>query len=225
MGASRAVIFDLDGVLVLSGPFHEAAWRATAARHGVAFTHDDHRACSGLVNADICRRIFGPSVSPGLAAQIADEKERAFRAAIAAAVPLAPGCRELLAVLRDAGAALAIGSSAPVANVDLVLDGVVGGAGGGGALRPFFQAVVHAGMVARGKPWPDIFLRAAELAGVAPANCIVVEDAPAGIAAANAAGMAVVGVATGHAAGELAAAGRVRVARSLAEVPVDWLLA
>jgi beta-phosphoglucomutase family hydrolase len=214
--ADRGVIFDMDGVLVLSGPAHWLAWQQVAARHGFAFTRDDYYAVNGLTNADICRRLFGARSTPELAARIGDDKERAYRALVAPAVPIAPGCRELLAALQQAGARLAVGSSAPVENVDLVLDA--------GGLRPFFAAAVHAGMVARGKPAPDIFLRAAELLGVEPVHCVVVEDAPAGIAAARAAGMAAVGVATNHAVEELQAAGVTRAAPTLEQVAVEWLL-
>jgi beta-phosphoglucomutase len=215
--AARGVIFDMDGVLVLSGPAHWLAWQQVAARHGFSFTRDDYYAVNGLTNADICRRLFGARSTPELAARIGDEKERAYRAIVAPDVPIAPGCRELLAALQQAGARLAVGSSAPVENVDLVLDA--------GGLRPFFAAAVHAGMVARGKPAPDIFLRAAELLALQPADCVVVEDAPAGVVAARAAGMRAVGVATNHSAAELRAAGAEQVAAQLAELTAGRLVA
>lgn len=216
MVPTKAVVFDMDGVLVLSGPAHWRAWQATAAAHGRALTHAEYLGFNGMTNQDICARLWGAQATAAFVAAVADQKERAYREDVAAAVPLAPGCRALLAVLRGRGAALAVGSSGPLANVDLVLDG--------GGIRSFFDAVVHGDLVARGKPAPDIFLRAAELLGVSPAHCVVVEDAPTGVRAARAAGMRVVGVATNHEPHELLELGASRVRPDLASLEPGDLL-
>lgn len=207
-----AVIFDMDGVLVLSGPAHWVAWRDVAAEHGLALTRELFLDCNGMTNEDICAKLWGARATPEFVASVADRKERAYRRAVAAAVPLAPGCRELLAALRARELALAVGTSGPKENVDLILDA--------GGIRPFFGGVVHAGLVQRGKPAPDIFLRAAELLGAAPASCVVVEDAPSGIQAALAAGMRVLGVCTNHGADELRRAGAHRVLPDLAAITI-----
>lgn len=212
---TRAVIFDMDGVLVLSSDAHWVSWQAAAAAHGVALSRQQFFGFNGYTNPDICRVLWGEAATPELIAAVASNKEAAYRAAIRGAVPLAPGCRELLAALRLCGLATAVGTSAPPENVDLVLDG--------GGIRGHFGAVVHAEMVARGKPAPDIFLLAAELLGVPPAQCIVIEDAPSGIRAALAAGMPAVGVASNHDAEELLAAGARQVLPSLAQVSVELL--
>jgi beta-phosphoglucomutase len=213
----RAVIFDMDGVLVLSAPAHWTAWVDAAARHGVQLTREQFLSFNGLTNPDICARLWGDRATPAFVADLATQKERAFREAIAADVPLAPGCRELLAQLRTRDVPIAVGTSAPRENVDLVLDG--------GGIRPFFGAVVHADLVQRGKPAPDIFLRAAELLGLPPERCIVVEDAPMGVRAAKAAGMAAVGVLTNHTADELLVEGARTVLPTLADVRPEHLLA
>jgi len=213
MGGDHGVIFDMDGVLVLSGPLHWTAWRAVAAAHGIELTRAQFLSFNGFTNPDIVARLWGRGVTTAFAADIADCKEQAFRTALAGSVPLAPGCRELLLALRCSGALLAVGSSAPRENVDLVLDG--------GGIRAQFRAVVHADMVRRGKPAPDIFLRAAELLGLPPARCIVVEDAPSGVQAARAAGMRSIGVLTNHPADELRAAGASAVYDDLAAIGLD----
>jgi beta-phosphoglucomutase len=218
MNRRAAVIFDMDGVLVLSIAAHATAWRATAERYGRPMTHADFLRVNGMTNQDICTTLWGPErATPEFIARIGDEKERAYRDAVRADLPLAPGLRPLLQQLRDAGAALAVGTSGPQENVDLILDQ--------GGIRSFFGGVVHAGLVQRGKPAPDIFLRAAELLGVAPERCTVVEDAPTGVRAAVAAGMRCVGVATTHAGGELTAVGAGLVRADLAALTVDDLLA
>jgi beta-phosphoglucomutase len=209
---TAAVIFDMDGVLVLSGPAHWDAWRDTAAAHGRELTQADFLAVNGMTNQDICTRLWGTRATPEFVAAVADRKERAYRDAVRAAVPLAPGCRRLLGDLRGHGLALAVGTSGPLENVDLILDG--------GGIRPFFGGVVHAGLVQRGKPAPDIFLRAAELLDVQPARCVVVEDAPSGVRAALAAGMRVVGVCTNHGAEELREVGAHVVLPDLAAITI-----
>lgn len=214
--AAGAVIFDMDGVLVLSAKAHWHAWRTVAAEHGIDFDRARFLACNGRTNADICALLFGAAADPDLVAAVEQRKESAWRRAIAGRVPLAPGCRELLDELARRGLPLALGSSAPAANVDLVLDG--------GGIRASFAAVVHAGMIARGKPAPDVFLRAAELLAVAPADCVVVEDAPTGLLAAQAAGMRAIGVATTHDEAELCAAGARHVVPGLADLPLGWLV-
>ena len=216
MSDRRAVIFDMDGVIVLTAEAHWLAWTAIASAHGVQLTREQFLSFNGLTNPDICQRLFGDAVTEQLVAEVAEAKEEEFRRAIGDQVPLAPGLVELLSRLREEGVAVALGTSAPVGNVDLVLDK--------GGVRQMFDAVVHADMVKRGKPAPDIFARGAELLGVSPDRCIVIEDAPMGIEAALAAGMEVVGVATNHSAEELSEAGARQVAPTLAELPVSWLL-
>jgi len=214
---TAAVIFDMDGVLVLSGPAHWIAWRDTAADHGRTLTRADFLQCNGMTNQDICAALWGEDrATPGFVAAIADAKERAYRRAVEADVPLAPGCRQLLAALRARRLLLAVGTSGPKENVDLILDR--------GGIRPFFGGVVHAGLVQRGKPAPDIFLRAAELLAQPPAACVVVEDAPSGIRAALAAGMRVVSVCTNHEAGELRDVGAHVVLPDLAAITIEHVL-
>jgi len=149
-------------------------------------------------------------------AEIADRKEAAFRDIIRSNVPLAPGIESLLVKLKSRGAGMAVGSSAPPENVNLVLDA--------GHLRSWFDAVVDGTQVKQGKPAPDVFLRAAMLMDVPPARCAVIEDAPTGIQAAVAAGMLAVGVATTHRADELLAAGAAVCFPTLADVPLNTLM-
>jgi beta-phosphoglucomutase len=214
MSPARAVIFDMDGVLVLSGPAHWIAWRDTAAALGRTLTQADFLAVNGMTNQDICARLWGAArATPEFVARVADAKEAAYRRAVEANVPLAPGCRELLATLRAHAFAIAVGTSGPKENVDLVLDR--------GGIRAFFGGVVHAGLVQRGKPAPDIFLRAAELLRVPAAACTVVEDAPSGVRAALAAGMRVVAVCTNHGEQELRGEGAHVVLPDLAAIAVE----
>ncbi|MCZ6596636.1 MAG: HAD family phosphatase [Planctomycetota bacterium] len=202
------MIFDMDGVLVLSEEAHWESWRQVAERRGVGLAREVFLASFGQTNADCIPAMFGATTPAAEIERIADEKERTYRDIVREGVPLAPGLFDLLDQLRSAGARFAVGSSAPPENVDLVLDA--------GGLREFFSVSVNGNQVSRGKPAPDVFLVAAEKLGLAPGHCSVIEDAPAGIAAARAAGMRAVGVATTHAADALLEAGADVVAADLA---------
>ena len=134
------------------------------------------------------------------------EKEAAFRRIIATDFPAMQGGAELIAALHQAGFGVAVGSSAPSENVKMAIDRL--------GVRDWLAAVVTGSDVRHGKPDPQIFLVAAERLDVPPPWCVVIEDAPVGIAAAAAAGMACVG---------LASTGRTREALGKADLVVDSL--
>jgi beta-phosphoglucomutase len=193
------IIFDMDGVIVQTERPHWNAWQAVAARRGVTIAYDTFLSCFGRVNDDCIRIMFGADVPPAESARIADEKELAFRNELAAGVPLTPGLVPLLEWLRDSNIPAAVGSSAPPENVNLVLDA--------GHIRAFFRATVDGSQVTRGKPAPDVFLLAASRLGMPAPRCAVIEDAPAGIRAAVAAGSRAIGLTSTHSRQQLLDAG------------------
>jgi beta-phosphoglucomutase len=200
MNEQLAVIFDMDGVLVDSYDAHFLSWRTIAASRGRSMTREEFDATFGRTSREIIAALWPDEVSSDeQIARLDAEKEAAFRNILADDFPRMPGAEALLESLHAAGFALAIGSSGPPENVELVLDRL--------GHRSLFGAVVHGMDVTRGKPDPQVFLLAAERLGVPPPHCAVVEDAPLGIAAAKAAGMASVGlVSTGRTWEGLAAA-------------------
>jgi len=204
------VIFDMDGVLVASAAPHHESWRALAGRHGIDVSDERFAATFGRPSRDIIRMLWGDHLSDAEIRRYDDEKERIYRDLIRDRIPLAPGVHAVLARLAQAGYVLAVATSGPPENLDLVLDG--------GRLRPYFAATVHGFDVERGKPAPDCFLLAAERAELSPARCLVVEDAPVGVAAALAAGMQAVGLVGTHDADRLRAAGACDVIERLAEL-------
>lgn len=205
-----AVIFDMDGVLVASGPAHAASWKMLARRHGLAITDEQFAATFGQTSRDIIRRLWGPELTDEQIRALDDEKERLYRELITGMVPLTIGVRETLHALHDAGLPLAVATSGPRENVDLVLDET--------GLRPLLAVAVTGFDVQRGKPAPDCFLLAAERLAAPPRACLVVEDTPAGIEAARNAGMPVIGLAGTHPPERLAEAGATRVAERLNEI-------
>ncbi len=181
------VIFDMDGVILDSTPMHNRAWEVYLERHGKDSSQVQRR-MHGLRNDDIVRDFFGPIGDYGEILRHGAAKERLYREMMGPALEdhLIPGIRSILEGL--AGAPKAVASNAETPNIDFVLDGA--------GIRHHFLAVVDGHYVERPKPHPDIYLKAAELIGVAPVNCVVFEDSIPGIEAARAAGTRVVGLTT-----------------------------
>lgn len=176
----RAVLWDMDGVLADTGPAHLASWQQIGRARGREVTTEDFRQVFGLRNREAIARLFGQLPDREVAA-LEQRKEEYFRDAIRRGLAPRPGLRRLLAELRRAGFAQAVASSAPPENVALILE-VLG-------IAREFAAIVTGDDVRRGKPDPEVFLRAAAKLGVPPDRCVVVEDAFVGVAAAKAAGM------------------------------------
>ena len=176
-----AVIWDVDGVLIDSGEQHRRAWEQLAREEGLPYSDAAFWATFGMRNADIFPRMFGVSGPPERIVALGGRKEAIYRALLAEDAAPLPGAKELLAALHAAGYRQALGSSAPPANLEAIIS-LLG-------LASFLDAIVSGEQVAHGKPAPDIFLAAAERLGIPPAHCLVIEDAPAGVAAAHAGGM------------------------------------
>ncbi len=204
------ILFDMDGVLVDSGPAHLESWQLAARRRGMDFAADDFKKNFGQRSSDIIRAILGSDTSDDDVRRFDDEKEALYRELITGDVPLMPGCRELLATLKDAGFRLAVATSGPPENLELVLREA--------ELAKYFAATVTGVDIQHGKPAPDCFLLAAERVGCQPAECVVIEDAPVGIRAGVAAEMPVVALAGTHPADTLVAAGATHVVHRLDEI-------
>ena len=184
--AHRAVIFDMDGVLVDSYQAHLASWGQLGREHGLTMTAEQFSATFGRTSRDIIRNLWGDSVAEADIPAWDDRKEAFYREIIRRDFPAMDGATELLRSLAAAGFAMAIGSSGPPENIEAVMECLPG--------AELISARVTGADVTRGKPDPQVFLIAAEKLGLAPADCAVIEDAPAGVQAARAAGMAAVAI-------------------------------
>jgi beta-phosphoglucomutase len=182
----QALIWDVDGTLIDTAEQHYQAWVEFARELGKPFTRQNFTDTFGRRNPEIIRELFDPTADEVLVAEWGERKEQLYRAKAAAGIDLLPGVRALLESARDLGIPQAVGSSAPRANLDLLLK-VTGTA-------DFFQAIVSMEDTQRGKPDPQVFLIAAQRLGVEPRRCVVLEDAVAGVQAAKAAGMLCVAV-------------------------------
>jgi beta-phosphoglucomutase len=197
----RAIIWDLDGVIVDSSDQHRRSWQLLAAETQVTFTDDDFWRTFGRSNAAIIPMHWGAQLSPTEIDALAERKEVYFRELLKDDLHALPGALELMQAAHAAGLKQSLASSAPMGNIEVISEGL--------GLHRWLDATVSGDRLLHGKPAPDIFLLAAERLGVAPAGCVVIEDAPAGVAAAQAAGMRCLAVTNSHPAASLVAATRV----------------
>ena len=191
----RGLIFDLDGVLVFTDQYHYAAWKKLADRLGIYFDEKINNRLRGVSRMEsleiILERWEGPAFSEEEKQALAAEKNETYRALLMQMTPesVTQEVRDTLAELRRRGYKLSVGSSSKNAKTILRQIGLEG----------YFDAVSDGTNITRSKPDPEVFLKAAEFLGMAPTECLVVEDAVAGVQAAHAAGMdaAAVGDAAG----------------------------
>lgn len=187
--SGHAVIWDMDGVILDSATQHWQAWQRLAAETNTVFTEADFRKTFGQRNADIIPRYWRIQQHSDIQ-RWADRKEEIYRELLRADARPLPGALDVLTALHVAGWKQALGSSAPLANIELILELL--------NLANLLDAVVSGEEAPMGKPAPDIFLAAARALGIAPLHCVVIEDAVAGVQAARAAGMRVIAVTNGH---------------------------
>lgn len=181
-----AVLFDFDGLLADSEPLQKAAWRSYLARQGRVLEPALIDRMFGLRLVESAALVREELDLPFSVQEIMDARDALFLGSLAGVLQPLPGAAETVAAMRQMGLRTALATSGHRRYIDLALYEL--------GLAQAFDAIVTGDTVARGKPAPDIFLRAAEQVGVEPAACVVVEDAPHGIAAARAAGMLAVAI-------------------------------
>jgi beta-phosphoglucomutase len=214
---NQAVIFDVDGVLVDSYQAHYEGWVRAGRERGFSITEEQFVKTFGRTSREVIVDTFGMTwLNDEQIKQLDERKEKLYRDIVADSFPEMDGAADLLDALHEAGFALAVGSSGPPPNVDVVLDHL--------GRRHLFGAIITGIDVTRGKPDPQVFLLGAERLGVLPQHCVVIEDAPAGVAAAKNAGMKSVGfVSTGRSPDELRGADK--IIRSMRELSPEILRA
>jgi beta-phosphoglucomutase family hydrolase len=211
----RAVLWDMDGTLLDSAEYHWHAWRETLAAEGFELTYEQFVATFGQRNDTILRGWLGADLPAPEIDRIGGAKEALYRQFVRErGVKLLPGVGRWLERLHAAGWRQAVASAAPRQNVEAILAAL--------AIGTYFAAITSAEDVQRGKPDPQVFLLAAARLGAAPARCIVVEDAPAGVEGAHRGGMRAIGVRSSHA--ELVADIVVDTLEDLDEAAFDRLL-
>lgn len=185
----KGAIFDLDGVIVDTAKYHYLAWRSLAGELGFEFTEEHNERLKGVSrmrSLDILLAVGGREFSEVEKLAMADKKNRLYVESISGLdeSELLPGVRAYLNALRARGVAIALGSASK--NAEFILDKL--------NIAGLFDVVIDGNKVARAKPDPEVFQTACRELGLQPQDCVVFEDAEAGVAAGKAAGMQVVGI-------------------------------
>ncbi len=189
MDAIKACIFDLDGVIVDTAVYHYKAWKRLANSLGFDFTEEQNEKLKGVSRARSLELILqwgGITKTAAEQEELATLKNTWYVEMISRMTPaeILPGAKEFLQACRTAGIKTALGSASK--NSTMILEKI--------NMASYFDAVIDGNKVTKPKPDPEVFLKGAEEVGVAPANCVVFEDAIAGVEAAVAGGMKSVGI-------------------------------
>lgn len=185
----KGAIFDLDGVIVDTAKYHFLAWRELAAQLGFEFTEQDNERLKGVSRMESLRillEVGGIMLPEEEKQKLAASKNAKYVEYISQLKEseLLPGVKAYLTALRERGVKIALGSASK--NAEFILDKL--------NIKPLFDALVDGNKVANAKPDPEVFLVACRELGLEPADCVVFEDAAAGVQAAKAAGTGVVGI-------------------------------
>lgn len=187
----QAVIFDLDGTLIDNNSYHIEAWKIFYKKIGREYSVEDYlKNINGRINRDIFNFMFGGGLTEDEIKRYSEEKEAMYRELYAPYIQPIKGLTVFLEELQYASVAKAIATSGQGPNIDFMFQHV--------NIRQFFAAVVDATQITKGKPDPEIFLKAAADVQADPSKCIAFEDSVAGIRSAKSAGMKVIGLATTH---------------------------
>ncbi len=192
---NAAVIFDMDGVIVDNGKYHELAWSKFCSRHNISFSEEKFRTqFFGRVNEEILPDLFGYELTLQEIDKLGAEKEAAYREIYRPQLKAVPGFNTLLTELKKNNIPVGVATSAPKENVDFILKGL--------NIQDKIDVVVDDSMVSKGKPHPEIYIKSASMLNTRPEKCIVFEDSVSGTRAAYDAGAIVVAVTTTLSAGE-----------------------
>jgi len=208
---SFAVLWDMDGVIVDSGFYHMRSWQETFHETGITFTEENFKHVFGMRNDEIIRNMLGNNFTQEKFETIAKAKEIAFRRLIKGNVKELPGAITLLEAINKAGFVQALVSSTPMENIDLITNEL--------GIKHYFKEIISGYDVTEGKPSPQGYLLAAQRLGVKPENCVVIEDAVAGVKAAKNGGMRCIAVTNTHPSTSLVDADL--IVSSLGEVSIN----
>ncbi len=189
-GQTFAVIFDMDGVIVDNMEYHKKAWDIFLKKYAPDVELEEFSRHFGKVNKDLLRIVFKREVSARDVVRFGEEKEAIYREIYADHIVPTAGLVDFLDTLQQKRVKTAVATAAPRINMDFVFEKT--------GLRQYFDVLIAASEVARGKPDPEIYLKAAEKLSCPPKHCLVFEDSMPGIQAAQNAGMKVIALATSH---------------------------
>jgi len=188
--AIKAIIFDVDGTMIDNMMVHHRAWQAVLAENGLELELEEVRREIHGINKEILKRLFGDRFTQEDRQDISNAKEARYREIFKPDLKLIAGLDEYLVNCQMESLLLGVATAAPKENLDFVLDTL--------NIRKLFKATLHAGDVTKGKPDPEVYLKAAAIMRVEPTECLVFEDSPTGAESAIRAGMRVIVIKTTH---------------------------
>lgn len=189
----KGLIFDMDGTLVDSIPYHRKSWLPFLDKYGISherFYADNHGTIGEMI-----RRFFGNDLSEKEVNTLGEEKEALYRQMYSPFIEPITGLHEFLEQTKHCNVKLAIATMGDAQNIEFTLSRL--------NLETHFDHVVGGHMVSRGKPDPEVFEQAVEGLGLQPADCLAFEDSKGGITSAQRVGMQVIGMTTSHTTAEL----------------------
>ena len=192
----QAVIFDMDGVICHTNPFHSQAFKIFFEKRNLFPTEEEFMLhMYGKNNGYILSHFLGRKIEGQELLELEDEKESLFREIYQHHVDPIPGFLEFFHGLRNEGFKTGVATSAPFANLELIAGRL--------DLFPHLESALASEHVTKHKPDPEVYLKTAQNIGVSPSRCVVFEDSFSGVSAAKNAGMKVVGVLSSHTVSEL----------------------
>ena len=191
MVSDICVIFDMDGVIMDNNFYHEKAWRTFCKIHNIYLSDEEfHRYVFGRISNDTMNFIFKKNHTEAEIDRYVDEKENIYRQIYKDKIKMTEGLSTFLNELKKMDVPIALATSAPTENVEFAFSYL--------PIRNFFKCILDASDIVKGKPDPEIYIKAIGQLGIKPERCIVFEDSISGVMSALNAGTHVIGVATTH---------------------------
>lgn len=199
---AEAVIFDLDGTLIDNNAFHLQTWKKYLEKIGRDISQENYNLhINGRTNHDAMEYIYGKQMTNEESLGYALEKEAFYREIYQPFIKPINGLIQFLEILQELNIPMAIATSGIQPNIDFMFEHI--------DIKKYFKLVVNSSHIKKGKPNPEIYLKAAALLEIEPKNCLVFEDAVVGIQSGKSAGMKVIALATTHPKDELKQADKI----------------
>lgn len=212
----KGIIFDQDGTMIDNMMVHHWAWKGILSDLGLDMSIEEVMEKVHGINEEILLRLFGDTYSLEERQQISLDKEAQYRETFRPQLKLIEGLDSFLKEAKAKGIPMGVATAAPPENMDFVLDGL--------HIRDMFKVTLHARDVTKGKPDPEVYLKAAEGLGIPPEECVVFEDSPTGARSAFNAGIPVIVIKTTHAEKDFEGIPVLRFIDDFSEISIDALI-